>query len=404
LKLFGKKNEQTISGIKMITESGNGFYTWNKDLYKSDIIRSCIRPTAKAIGKLEGQHLRQEKEGLKINPEVYIRFLLEEPNPYMTGQIMQEKMANQLELNNNAFAILVRDENGLAQQAYPISCVGVETTYPKGDELYLKFTLKNGKILERSYSDIIHLRQDFNDDELFGTSNATALSSLMEVVTTTDQGIVKAIKNSNIIRWLLKFKSVLKQEDIDKQLETFVKNYLSIDSDSVGAAATDPRYDVEQVKPESFVPNAAQMDRTTTRLYNFFGTNDKIIQNKTNEDEWNAYYEAKIEPIAKQLSQEFTRKIFTRKARGFGNKILYSATSLQYASMSNKLNLFQMVDRGSLVPNEWRAILNLGPIEGGDKPIRRLDTAPIDQEMIDKLNKLEDTLNKMSLNGGTDNV
>ena len=39
------------------------------------------------------------------------------------------------------------------------------------------------------------------------------------------------------------------------------------------------------------------------------------------------------------------------------------------------MNLVQMVDRGSLTPNEWRAILSLGPIEGGDKPIRRLDTA-----------------------------
>jgi len=38
------------------------------------------------------------------------------------------------------------------------------------------------------------------------------------------------------------------------------------------------------------------------------------------------------------------------------------------------LGLVQMVDRGALTPNEWRRILNLPPIEGGDQPIRRLDT------------------------------
>ena len=43
--------------------------------------------------------------------------------------------------------------------------------------------------------------------------------------------------------------------------------------------------------------------------------------------------------------------------------------------MSTKMNLVQMVDRGALTPNEWRSILSLGPIEGGDKPVRRLDTA-----------------------------
>ncbi len=42
----------------------------------------------------------------KINPEPYIRFLLEEPNPLMTGQMFQEKMAVQLELNHNAFAYI----------------------------------------------------------------------------------------------------------------------------------------------------------------------------------------------------------------------------------------------------------------------------------------------------------
>ena len=52
---------------------------------------------------------------------------------------------------------------------------------------------------------------------------------------------------------------------------------------------------------------------------------------------------------------------------------------MQYISMANKLAMVQMVDRGALTPNEWREIMNLSPIEGGDVPIRRLDTAPTDQ-------------------------
>ena len=37
-----------------------------------------------------------------------------------------------------------------------------------------------------------------------------------------------------------------------------------------------------------------------------------------------------------------------------------------------------MVDRGAMTPNEWRKILNLSPIDGGDIPVRRLDTAPLE--------------------------
>ena len=47
--------------------------------------------------------------------------------------------------------------------------------------------------------------------------------------------------------------------------------------------------------------------------------------------------------------------------------------------MKTKLNLVQFVDRGMMTPNEVRAIMNLAPIEGGDKPIRRLDTKPISE-------------------------
>lgn len=128
------------------------------------------------------------------------------------------------------------------------------------------------------------------------------------------------------------------------------------------------------------MPNAAQTDRTTIRIYNFFNTNEKIVQSKYDENEWNAYYEAEIEPVAIQLSNEFTRKFFTRRERGFGNQIIFESNNLQYASMQTKLNLLQMVDRGALTPNEWRQVLNLSPIDGGDQAIRRLDTAPITQK------------------------
>ena len=135
--------------------------------------------------------------------------------------------------------------------------------------------------------------------------------------------------------------------------------------------------DAKQVDPKDYVPNAVQMEKTVQRLYSYFNTNEKIVQSKYNEDEWNAYYESEIEPLAMQLSNEFTRKLFTRRERGFGNKIVFNANNLQYASMSTKLGLQAMVDRGAMTPNEWREVLNLTPIEGGDVPLRRLDTAPV---------------------------
>ncbi|CZR81497.1 TPA: phage portal protein [Clostridioides difficile] len=373
-----KKNKEAPGKVMMelISDSGNGFYSWHGNLYRSDIIRSIIRPKAKAVGKMTAKHIRSNETEFKTNPEPYIKFLLENPNPFMSGQILQEKMVTQLELNGNAFSVIIKDDDNIPVEIYPLNTLNVEAIY-ENEVLFLKFFLRNGKVVTYPYSDIIHLRKDFKENDLFGKSPAKVLEPLMEIVNTIDQGVVKAIKNSNTIKWLLKFKTALRPDDINKKAKEFEKNYLQIDSDAGGTAVTDSNYDAEQVKAESYVPNAAQMDKVMQRLYSFFNTNEKIIQSKYTEDEWNAYYESEIEPVGLQLSKEYTRKLFTRKERSFGNEIIFEASNLQYASMSTKLNLVQMVDRGSLTPNEWRKIMNLSPIENGDKPIRRLDTATV---------------------------
>lgn len=369
--------------VQMVTERGNGFYAWNGKIYQSDIVRACIRPKVKAVGKLVGKHLRRtlEKGGgtkLAVNPDAYIRFLLEEPNPYMTGQKLQEKLATQLCLNNNAFALIIRDENGFPAEIYPVPTVSAEAIYDREGRLYLKFLFRNGKNYTFPYTDIIHLRQDFNENDIFGESVAPVLAPLMEIVNTTDQGIVKAIKNSSVIRWLLKFTTSMRPEDLKKNAEGFAENFLSLQKGGTGVAATDAKSEATQIDPKDYVPNAAQMDRTTARIYSLFNTNQKIVQSSYNEDEWNAYYEAEIEPVVLELQGEYSRKLFSRRERGFGNSIVFEAANLATASMATKLNLCQMVDRGALTPNEWRAVLNLAPLPDGDKPVRRLDTKPVE--------------------------
>ena len=375
--LFNRSVTQTR--FEMIEDKGNGFYSWNGNIYKSDIVRACIRPKVKAIGKLIPQHIRNNsQQGFSVNPEPYIRFLYEEPNPYMSGSVFREKMATQLALNNNAFALLVRDDNGYPLEMYNIPCVGVEALYNSTGDLFLRFTNRNGVIVTYPYTDIIHLRQDINENDIFGDSPREALLPLMDIVSTTDQGIVKAIKNSGVVRWLLKFMSNMRPEDIKKQTDDFTTNFLNIENTG-GAAGIDNKVDAKQIEPKDYVPNAAVIDRTTQRIYSFFNTNEKIVQSKYSEDDWNSYFESEIEPISLQWSAEDTRKLFNRRERGFGNQIIYAANNLQYASMATKLNLMQMVDRGALTPNEWRQVLNLPPVEGGDKVIRRLDTAVVNE-------------------------
>lgn len=110
MKLFSKTRKKENTAVtpqyKMVTMDRSGFFSYDGRLYRSEIVRSCIRPEVAAIGKLVAKHIRKtvtaDEVKTDVNPEPYMRFLLEEPNPYMTGQDMQEKMATQLILNGNA--------------------------------------------------------------------------------------------------------------------------------------------------------------------------------------------------------------------------------------------------------------------------------------------------------------
>lgn len=368
--------------FQMISTTSEGFYSFDGKLYKSDIIRACIRPKTSALGKMVAKHIREtvieEGRKIEINPEPYMKFLLKEPNPIMTMQDLQEKMSNQLALNNNAFALIVRDENGLPYQIWPIPATTAVAKVENG-EIKIKFSVF-GRYYTFLYSDIIHLRGDYCENYFFGTSPVGALTELMEAVTIIDQGIVKAIKNSSIIRWLLKFTVNLKPEDIKKNVKQFVDNYLSTETETFGAAGVDSKTEATRIEPKDFVPNAATINSITKRIYSFFNTNEKIVMSLATEEEWNAYYEQEIEPVAIKFQNEFTRKLFTRKQQGFGNSIYFESSSLDHASLQTKISLVAMVDRQALTPNEWRDAFRWAPLPGGDKPLRRLDTKQVGKE------------------------
>ena len=94
----------------------------------------------------------------------------------------------------------------------------------------------------------------------------------------------------------------------------------------------------------------------------------EILQNKFDENIWNAYYEGKIEPFAIQLSLVMTNMTFTEREIACGNAIVFSANRLQYASNTTKLQVStQLFDRALLNRNSVMDIWNMPHVENGDK-------------------------------------
>src|SRR5262249_52793020 len=136
--------------------------------------------------------------------------------------------------------------------------------------------------------------------------------------------------------------------------------------DGVKAGFSEPSYSLQQVPISTYAPEAQRTNDAISRIYSFFNTNENIVRSTIDENQWNTYNQAVINPLVIQLNNEFTRKFFTPVERANGNRIVFEATNLEFASIVTKLAFSVMVERASLTPNEWRSLMGIGPIQRGN--------------------------------------
>ncbi len=373
--LFGRKPQpKNTTSFKMLNGFIPIFTAFGNNAYASDVVRAAVHAIASNAAKLKPRHIRRLNGQITYQNSNIERLLQVRPNPYMNAYDFLYKVITQLYMKNNAFIFIMTDNLGNITGFYPINASAIEfLEVPGSDEIYAKFQFLGGKQVVLPYSEIIHLRRFFYENDMYGEPNEQALLPTLELINTTNQGIINAIKSSASLRGLLKFtQTMLKPDDIKRERDRFITEYMDITNNG-GVAALDAKADYIPIDNDPKLVNHAQMKIIEEKVYKYFNVNESIVMSKYTEDEWNAFYESVIEPLAVQLSLEFTSKLFTDRERGFGNEIIFEANRLQYASMKTKLNLKELVDRGAMTPNEWREAFNLAPVDGGDTPIRRLD-------------------------------
>ena len=133
------------------------------------------------------------------------------------------------------------------------------------------------------------------------------------------------------------------------------------------------------------VVDADQMKLIQTNVYNYFGINEDILQNKAFGDQWSAFYEGCVEVFALQFSEAMTQALFSDREQSEGALLMATANRLQYLSSADKLNVSaQMADRGIMSINEIRDIWNLPPVEGGDVRMIRGEYYDTDEKTNNK--------------------
>ena len=296
----------------------------------------------------------------------------------MSAYDLLYKLTTRLFLYNNAFAYLDRDERGNLRAIYPITATHVNILSDAAGSLFCGFLLRSGKEVVLPYEDVIHLRRFFNESEILGEDNS-AISPGIELAQTQNDGVTSAIRAGASIRGILSFTQIMSPSKLKEEKDAFVKDYLELGNDG-GVIATDQKMTYTPIESKPVILDADQAREVKTKIYNYLGLTESIVNSSYTEDEYAAFYESTLEPIAIALSQEFTAKVFSDRAQSFGNSIIFESGRLQFTSNRTKVDLIaQLAPYGLLTINQALEILNLPSVEDGDKRLQALNM--IDQSI-----------------------
>ena len=331
------------------------FYNWNGSIYESDLIRAALDAHGRHAAKLSVNIAGEAQKTLKNR-------LMIEPNDFQTWGQFLYRTAVILYCRNTAFIVPQIGDYGETTGVVEIAPDSWEVVEYQGKP-YVRFTFGNMKKAAVELEKLGILTRFQYKNELFGENNE-ALKATLDLIKMQRQGITEGIKNGASYRFMAQSDNWSTDADLANEMERFNQYTFQNLKTSGGTILFPNTYkNIQQIKQESYKIDADQMKVIDTNVFNYFGVNEKILQNSAFGDEWLAFYEGAIEWLAIQLSDVLTRMLYSERERQFGNRIWFSSNRLQYMSNADKMNaIAQMADRGLMTRNELREILNLTPL------------------------------------------
>lgn len=359
---------QTMNGDARAYTVSYRAASWDNDTY-----RAAIDAIARNAAKLKGRHVITSEDGRHTagNPTI-TRLLETAPNPIMSAYDFLYRLTADLYLNGNAFALIDRDTRGNVTGFYPITASGVEWLTDETGRIYIRFRFRSGKTAIFDYRQIIHVRRHYATDELMGDHD-TAIRDTLELAETQNRGAIEAIKSGAQLRGILKYTSIQSPEMLAKNKAQFISDYLDM-SNNGGIVVTDAKSEYEPIDSKPTTIDTEQYEAVAARIYAYLGISKNIVTSSYSENEWSAFYESVLEPLAVAYSQAFTTKVFTARERAYGNEIAFDGGRMIYANNATKLNMIkELTPLGLLTVNEAREILNLSPVPDGDTRLQSLN-------------------------------
>lgn len=357
-----RESEKALHTYTVFTEL-NGykpvFRSWGGEIYESELVRAAIDARARHISKLKPLIRGAARMGLQNK-------MKHAPNEWQTWSQFLYRVSTILDVKNTAIIVPVYDADLNVTGYFPVMPEKCEVVEYKG-EPWIRYDFRNGQkaAIEMRLCAVLTKYQYHHD--FFGDTNV-ALNETMKLIDINRQAVEAAVQNSASYSFMAQTDNFTDPDDLERERVRFSKKNLAKDADDGGLILFPNTYkNIQQIKYSPYTVNADEAAQIEKNVFQYFGVNDDVMQNKANGDQLDAFYNGAIEPFAIQFSEAMTRAMFTLRERSNGSELLLSANRLQYMSTTAKISMAQqLMDRGVMTINEARELFNYPPVENGD--------------------------------------
>lgn len=366
--IFPKKERhfREETEFRTLTAYSPRFTTWEGCIYENELVRASIDAIARHFSKMVIEFHGSAQSSL-------VTELRQEPNRWSTWSQFLYRVATILYVQENCVIVPIRNKAGETVGIYPV--LPERCTIKQFDGvpyLRLEFADRKNAAIELELCGILTKHQYKSD--FFGDKSQT-LDPTLDLMHLQNQAIKEGVKNSATYRFMATLGNFASAEDLAEERKRFTDiNLRNADGNSGFLLLPNTYKDVKQIQSSPFVVDSKQSELIRTNVFDYFGVNESIIQNKQTAEELDAFYSGCIEPLAVQLSEVLTKMLFTSRERSFGNYVEVSSNRLSNISMANKISFVtSMVDRGMLSIDEVRDMFGFAPMKdekGKLTPIR----------------------------------
>lgn len=348
------------------------FSQFGTNIYASDVVQQAVKCIVDEMKKLNPTHIRYDRND-PVPVSGTIQTLLNDPNPVMTTSEFLEKITWLLLLNYNAFILptyyIYTNKDGTQVRVYdglyPLKPTFVEFIEDESNRLYVKMRFENNFETTIPYSDLIHIKYNYSVNEYMGGDvsgqpDHKPVLDTLQLNQTLLEGVAKAMKASYAVNGVVKYNTMLddgKTEAAMQELETKLRNSES------GFLPLDLKSEFTPLERSTQLVDEATLKFIDEKILRNWGVPLSILTGDYTKEQYAAFYQKTLEPLIISISQAFTKKLFTRRERAFGNEIKLYPKDLIFMTVDQTLEMVNMLSNtGSIYENEKRVAFGLQPL------------------------------------------